>query len=158
MTLYKEGLHHLYSYKGLEIYPGTLEERSIERIGEDRATEIKIAWDIKLGGPLVEDFADLEYRIDDFTRPNGRQIYQLLRRVNLAQGRIHDPIPNAELEHVAIAEGFWRMHTRIAIRDAWKMRVARRFIRGKYVRGMNGEGGQSFGVHYILRSESDSKR
>lgn len=147
-----------YSYKSLEVYPGTLEERSIERIEGGKASEIRIAYDIMLGGPLVEEFPDREYQIDDFTRKNGREIYYLLRRVIISRNRIHDPIPSSELECIAIAEGFWRLDARIGIRDAWKMRVARRFIRGKFVwgRDQSKRRGESFGVHYILRGSSDT--
>jgi hypothetical protein len=150
----------MYSYKDLEVYPGTLEERSIERIEEGKASEVRIAYDITLGGPLVEEFVDPEYRIDDFTKKNGREIYYLLRRVIISRGRIHDPIPNPELERIAIDEGFWRLDARIAIRDAWKMRVARRFIRGKFVWGLDQSKrrGRSFGVHYILRGSSDTNQ
>lgn len=147
----------LYQYKNLEIYPGTLEERSIERVGEDKATEIRIAYDIRLGGPLVEEFPDAEYKKDDFKWKTGRQIYGLLRRILIMQGRIGDPIPNHELERVAISEGFQRLHARMALRDAWKMGLLRRFIRGKFAWGSRSKtvNGKSFGVHYILRGQQN---
>lgn len=150
MPLSKE--HPLYSYKGVEVYPGTLEERSVERLC-DNLSDTSIEYDVALGGPLVEEFADPEFKIEKFSRKNGLQIYYLLRRVIIERRRITEPISNKQLETIAIEHGFWRLHARTSLRDAWKMGLARRFVRGKFVWGRDGSTsrGKSFGVHYILR-------
>ncbi len=154
---FKKGFHHLYSYSGQEVYPGTLEERSIERIGCNKASERRVAWDKRLSGPLIEEFPDNEFKKSEFKWKTGKEIYGLLRQRLILQKRINDPIPSAELEQVAITEGYQRIHARMALRDAWKMGLTRRFIRGKFAWGLNSRkvSGKSFGVHYIMSKQGE---
>ena len=154
---FKKGHHRLYSYSGSEIYPGTLEERSIERIG-DKVSDKRMTYDVRLSGPLVEEFPDAEWRKGDFKWKTGKPIFGLLRQMLITRKRINDPIPNHELERMAIAEGYQRIHARIALRDAWKQGLTRRFIRGRFAWGLNSEkvNGKSFGVHYIMSKRVNS--
>lgn len=143
--------HRLYARNSTEIYPGSLRERSIERLGGEPVDK-KVSYDMRVGGPLVEEFVDEERKLADFSRANGRDIFWLLRRVMIEQGRVGDPIPNPELEKIAISHGFFRIHARFALRDAWKLGYSRRFVRGIWIWARDGEsrGGEKFGVHYML--------
>ncbi len=149
--------HRLYSGDSLGIYPGTLEERSIERIGCNKASERRVAWDVRLSGPLIEEFPDSEFKKSEFKWKTGKEIYGLLRQRLIIQKRINDPIPNHELEQIAISEDYQRIHVRMALRDAWKMGLTRRFIRGKFAWGLNSRkvSGKSFGVHYIMSKQGE---
>lgn len=153
---FKKGFHHLYSYSGQEVYPGTIEERSIERIGGE-VSERRVAWDVRLSGPLIEEFPDDEFKKSEFKWRTGREIYGLLRQRLILQKRINDPISNAELEQAAIAEGYQRIHVRMALRDAWKMGLTRRFIRGRFAWGLSSRkvNGKSFGIHYIMSKQGE---
>lgn len=148
--------HPLYNGKTLEIYPGTLRERSIERL-PDRVGDGRIELDMTSSGLLVEEFVDEGWRRDDFSRPVGRKMFGLLRKAMIDRGRIGDPIPNPELERIAISHGFQRLDARLTLRDAWKMSFSRRFIRGMFAWSTTGDskGGKRFGIHYILKGSSN---
>lgn len=151
--------HPLYNSKTLEIYPGTLRERSIERL-PDGASEDAIELDMTSGGLLVEKFVDEGWKRDDFSRPVGRRMFGLLRGAMIGVGRVGDPIPNPELERIAISHGFQRLDARLTLRDAWKMGLSRRFIRGMFAWSTKGDskGGKRFGIHYILKGSSNVRR
>lgn len=152
-------INHLYAKGSIEIYPGSLRERSVRRV-PDKATDNRIKNDMRLSGPLVEEFVDSDRKREDFSRPNGRDIFWLLRRAMIEQGRIGDPIPNSELEGIAIKNGFLRIHARFSLRDAWKMGISRRFVRGIFCWSTDGDsrGGQKFGIHYILTGSKNVRQ
>lgn len=99
---------------------------------------------------------DDEMRLAGFSKKNGERIFFFLRRILMEQGRIGDPVPNSELEGIAVSNGFFRIHARFALRDAWKQGFSRRFIRGVFVWSTDGDsrGGKKYGVHYILGSRN----
>ena len=150
--------HPLYVRESIEIYPGSLRERSIERLSEG-STDRQIDDDLRRSGLLVEEFVDDGRELSDFSKPNGKSIFWLLRRIMMEQGRIGDPVPGKELEAIAIAHGYFRISARFALRDAWKQGINRRFIRGIWIWATDGnsKGGEKYGIHYMLIGSNNVK-